>query len=362
MSLLHPDRVLSRKQFEDHRTVIPIDHPDGSVTRAKLEYPTVDVSLAYLQMAGRAETGFEVGGGWEQLFTTEFFADKAIEFSTISIPDIASWILMARFIDFDNHYRVAYAVGLATKDFVLTKEVAGVVTNLAFESVDLTAWARSRCKLSCLGTTISAYRDDLTTPVLSVTDVDLASGRFGGSAWERGRIYSSFHQLFLRAPSSPPRKTLAYFEVPITGTGIDEDPFRPQMPEELTTHPKLGTRNLLALPHASLIPTDPTTGKPIHGTALVRIFEQPDRDPTLRPIPACLGVLRRMEGVVELTRDDALRRAREMDDRLHLFDLISIPEPTEAQINEYIAWRKDIHGVEMTKEEAKRYLKIDKGW
>jgi len=31
-----------------HRSRIPIDHPDRAVTRAKLEYPTVDVSFAYL--------------------------------------------------------------------------------------------------------------------------------------------------------------------------------------------------------------------------------------------------------------------------------------------------------------------------
>jgi len=38
-----PDIVLN-----NHRLKTPIDHPDFSITRAKLEYPTVGVSFASL--------------------------------------------------------------------------------------------------------------------------------------------------------------------------------------------------------------------------------------------------------------------------------------------------------------------------
>jgi len=331
---------------------------DQLVSRDMMEYPLTDVNFSYLAIIGKlAYSPIEIAN----LALQEVLTDKAIE----SIQRVVSWatVIYGRLTDLNNWYRTCYNTGFATADFFIQKKTAGTPAILASEAVDLATndWYRTKCSIS--GTLIEGYRVDMVTPKVSVTDTDHASGYFGiGYFTGDGVLLSKLPETFLRSPSSEPPRVLAYFEVPIIGTGTNEDPFRPQMPEELTTHPELGVRNLLAMSHASLIPTDPTTGKPIHGTALVRIFEQPDRDPTLRDIPTCLGALRAMTGVVELTRDDALRRARELDDKLHLFDLVRIPTPVKDQIKEYIEWRRTVHKVEMPEEVARRFLESDKGW
>jgi len=70
--------VVFKYGLNAHRTAVPIDHPDRSVTRVKLEYPTVDVNLGYLMAIGKAtylRTNFE----WSGHGTVDSFADKAIE-------------------------------------------------------------------------------------------------------------------------------------------------------------------------------------------------------------------------------------------------------------------------------------------
>jgi len=70
MSLLHPKRALPVQ----HKELIPIDHPNLSVTRAKLEYPTVDVPLLYLYAIGKAE--WKSDYDLDSLVTSDAFADR----------------------------------------------------------------------------------------------------------------------------------------------------------------------------------------------------------------------------------------------------------------------------------------------
>jgi len=331
---------------------------DQLVSRDKMEYPTEDVSFAYLAIIGKLITknlGTEYGG----IFWETEVADKAIEGLNAAFA-IGYFV---RHIDSVNFYMQVKDAGQATDDHRLWKHVAGVDTLIGSEAVDLAIQNIHLFKVSAQGTTLSCYRDDMTVAKFSVTDATHASGHVG-TFEVRGHVdgWAFPLWLILRAPSSPSPEPIAYFETPIIGAGTIDDPYRPQLPYEEYIDPVLGKRNLQALSHSSLIPTDPATGRPIHGTALVRIFGQPDRDPALRDIPACLDTLRGMAGVTELTRDDAIRRARALDDKLHLFDLVRVPTPVKDQIKEYIEWRRTVHKVEMPEELAKRYLESDKGW
>jgi len=339
----------------------PVDPNDAvrlPVGREHLEYPTEDVSFAYLASIGKLELQTLFPIGLAGVATIDTFADKRIEgvpSCGVSGSDI---VIGIRIVDENNNYHAMLNATVATGDHQIRQLVAGTITSLATEAVDLEENKPYPLAFQVSGTTLSGFRGNVEIPVtatITATDTDLTSGRAGILPFRVGWA-------LLKAPASPSPRPIAYFEVPIIGTGTVDDPFRPQMPEELTTHPELGTRNLLAMSHAPLIPVDRATGKPVHGTALVRIFEQPDRDPTLRDIPSCLDALRGMAGVTELTRDDALRRARALDDKLHLFDLVRIPTPVKDQIKEYIEWRRTIHKVEMSEMAAKRYLESDKGW
>jgi len=335
------------------------DRVDQIVSRDYMEYPVVDVSLGYLLGILKANY-YPRGPTYSCLITTNSFADKRLEGLVQPGPGYQDGNYICRYVDADNMYLAYLWTGAATADHEIGKYVAGVYTALATEAVDLTDKENFAYAFEVLGTSLATYRAREavpTTATLSATDTDIVSGKFGVN------LYSSWAATMLKAPSSSMPRVLAYFEVPIVGTGTPEDPYRPQMPYEEYTDPKLGKRNLLALSHASLIPVDRTTGKPIHGVALVRIFEQPDRDPALRDIPTCLDTLRGMAGVTELTREGAISRAKTLDPKLTDFDLRRFSKTAaERMAKEYVRWRKDTFKVEITEEEAIRYLMADKAW
>jgi len=91
-----------------------------------------------------------------------------------------------------------------------------------------------------------------------------------------------------------------------------------------------------------------------HPTCIVRL-PQPE-------LEAKLGKLTGMVGVVKLTAEEAVRRALEMDDKLHRFDLLRKPKPSKRDIREFVEWRRSVHGVEMSREEAGEYIRRGKGW
>ncbi|MEM2459584.1 MAG: hypothetical protein QXG66_05080 [Candidatus Bathyarchaeia archaeon] len=364
------------------------------ITRSQLEYPTVDVSFAYLSAINKLMyTRQATGHAHAQILDS--FADLAIE-ANISGTDNKTY---GRWINWANYYYQALDTGQATGDHYLRKYVNGTATFLATESVDLTAGDTFLFKLSILGSTLKGYRDNMTTPRITATDTSFASGKFGVDMFRKDTFdrITNAYWIWLRAPTSPSPKPIAYFEIPVIGSGTEEDPFRAQMPGEIVVDwslnplakkkydilkakgftddeiavlvPEVLTckRNLLSLTHSSLIKTDRATGKPVEYTAIVRVFDQPDRDPALNPIPKCLDELRAMLGVKELTRDKAITRAKQIDPDLTDVDLLPIPPSRpdfKAVLRDYIAHRESL-GVkrELTNDKLmERYLAEDKGW
>jgi hypothetical protein len=301
---------------------------------------------------------------WASCFP-DTYADLALKSYIALTGTYAAHPICGRMSNYQNFYaQTIYGVA-TTADHIIRKMVAGTLTNIVTEAVDLVTTNIRSLKFSCLGTTLKAYRADLTTPKLTATDTSFASGYFGIQALDASynRLISPEGFLFAKkeAASSSSPQPLAYFEVPIIGDGSLDNPFRAQMPEYIVEDNILGKRNLLAVSHSALIPTDAKTGKPIHGTALIRIFEQPERDSRLYPISKCLDALRAISGVSELARGKAIKRAKQMDDKLCDFDL-TITSPTKQQISDYVAWRRSVFNIDMTEEQAQYYLASDKGW
>jgi hypothetical protein len=366
-----------KKTIDDHDDVSIVNPTDGQVLTYeaatalwKNKAPPAaggdpDALITYI-LAGTVKVIYaEENLQWSVCFP-DTYADLAVQTYVAVLDYYTQYLLTGRKTDINNFYFNWLYQGATTGDHGLSKIVAGTGTSLATEAVDVYNYRIRTMKLSCSGTTISSYRADLVTPKLSVTDTSLASGYFGPGVYNQYYHAAVSPEYYILArktvASSPAPQPIAYFEVPIIGDGSLDNPFRAQMPELIVEDPLLGKRNLLALSHSSLIPTDRATGRPIHGTALVRIFAQPDRDPKLYPITKCLDALRAMSGVTELTREMAIKRAKQMDDKLCDYDLLVFDKPTKAQIREYIEWRKSTFNVEMSEADAERYLKSDKGW
>lgn len=374
----------------------PVDAGDAvrlPVLRANMEYPLTDVALGYLLSIGkvgevRAYNGYNEFYG---LLTVDSFTDKAV---SCFQKDYSGHL--CRWVDLNNWYGSWLYSGAATADFQVGKNVGAGWTLLASEAVDLTAHHVWLLKFSLLGTTLKAYREDMVTPKISVTDTSHASGRFGSWAATSQYAWTSLACILL-APSSPSAKALSYFEAPVVGSGTLEDPFRAQMPEEVawgwslnpaakkkydllklkgftdeeivTLFPEVLSCkvNRLALTHSCLIKTDKATGKPVEYTAIVRVFEQPDRQAHLRPMLDGITALRGTAGVRELTRDEAVKRAKQIDPDLTDVDLTRVP-PTDVNfktiLKDYVRHREGL-GVKRELIDDKlmeRYLAEEKGW
>jgi len=209
---------------------------DRAVTRAKLEYPTEDVAFAYLAAINKTrllEIPAERGGA---VLSYDSFTDKAIK-TTVSAELYYSF---SRVVDGNNFYWNAIYTGASTADFSIGKTISGSHTSLATENVDLSNKRSYLVMFSVSGSTLKAYRSDMTTAKISATDTDLSEGYFG-AGW-RGE-YRAFVDIVggkLVAPSSPLQKPLVVIEVPITGKGTEEDPIRPQLPQDLRDPKELG--------------------------------------------------------------------------------------------------------------------------
>jgi len=304
--------VFKRKTTVDPVAPTFVRSIDLLVTRDIMEYPVVDVSFAYLASIDKLERVVRGTTTIQALVTIDDFDDLACE--GFSSGDMS--IVIGRYQGIQDHYGILQYSPATTADFILQKQVAGAFTDLGYEAVDLGSNEGFLVKIACKGTTISAYRDDMVTPKISVTDTSFAKGRFG-ITWARlGTIEIEPATVYLRKALSPSPRVLGYFEVPIIGEGTIENPFHPKMPEEIIDHPEFGKVNRSALSWGTLIKSDRKTGKPKEYIAIVRILEQPIRQEHLYDIPKCISALEAMSGVTRLKREEAIKRALKLDDKL----------------------------------------------
>ena len=248
--------------MEAHRRKIPIDHPDRSITREKLEYPTEDVTFAYLAAINKIRH-FPHTGAWSgghEILTYDSFADKAVE---VALRDESGAV--GRGDGVDDEYEAWLNSGATTADFRLMKVVAGAATNLASEAVNIGANSTHLVKISCSGSTIKGFRNDMVTEKISATDTDLVSGYFGYRFHGGAHALSGFDAI-LQAPSSPLNPAKAIVEAEIIGSGSEDDPFRPNLAQLLDKHPRYGDIDKLSVTWGAF------DHKPSHATMLITIM------------------------------------------------------------------------------------------
>jgi hypothetical protein len=239
-----------------------------------------------------------------------------------------------------DNYHVVLDASASASDNRLFKHDASVPssTQIGSEAVDLTAGLFYDMRLSCSGSTIKVYRVDMTTPKISVTDTFRTDGKWGVMT-NYGTVSDLYWTVRLEAAASPQPKTIGIYEVPIIGSGEIDDPYRPQLPEHLEIpsaneldgydktlrkaikHNRDGKVNRIAVSWGALIPTHPITGAPLNPTCIVRVFEQPDRQPHMWKISEALDEIEKAENVKKLDVQQAKKRALEMDKKLKEKDL-----------------------------------------
>jgi len=219
-----PDLVL-----EYHRLKTPIDHPLRSVTREHLEYPTENVTFAYLIAIGKTVTDYlnQSPDDEVQVYTSDIFTDRAIE----GWNEDCSGVLAGRWNDVKNMYYEHIDAARSSRDFYIAKVVDGSMTVLGYEAVDLQSGVYYRHKFSISGSTLKGFRTDMTSPKITVTDTTFASGRFGhGGDAGSFTVYSATKLL---PPESALPGAVAIMEVEYEGSGTEHDPIRPVLKHEL---------------------------------------------------------------------------------------------------------------------------------
>jgi hypothetical protein len=203
--------------------------PISGLARSQLEYPTVDVTLVYLSAIGKIKHwAYYMSRHMSGVTTVDSFTDKAVE----GILTDGEFSMLCRFVDANNTYCVSESTPNATSDYYISKCIAGTVTDIAYEAVDLTA-KQIYVKLSVSGSTLKAYRDDMTTSRITTTDTSLASGYFGVTLNRVDYPGGPGINGYLRAPSSSIPPSLAVIELPIEGSGKADDSFRPSASKRL---------------------------------------------------------------------------------------------------------------------------------
>ena len=206
-----------------------------TIPRSKLEYPTVDVTIAYLAAINKM---YHPGGGGSRgaaykIVTIDSFTDKTIEGM---LRD--RMLFTARYKDVNNWYEQIFTTGASSSDHQIAKYVDGTRTILGYEAVDLGANSVYYFAFSLSGSTLKGFREDLTTPKISVTDTTFPSGQFGVMSTS-GTNDTYPIACKLNPPMTRLPRPVVILEYYVDGTGREEDPIRPAMPTNLVDILKL---------------------------------------------------------------------------------------------------------------------------
>jgi len=253
--------------------------PTLPIKRTDLEYPTEDVSLIYLYIIDKMQFMFKNF----ELVTIDNFTDKAIDVpffvqgGNCNVAcvryDVVSGVLF--------QYYIAIDPSKATADVELWKKTDAGFTQLGAEAVDLNANEPYVVELSVAGSSLKVFREGIvfninnrpSNLVITATDTDIASGKVGINLH---RLYIDSTGVFrfatnlcayLRSPASPLTSPDAIVEYDVIGDGSEENPYRPDMPEDIIQDETYGNVNTLAVTWGAI----DYKGEP---TMLCAIYEQ----------------------------------------------------------------------------------------
>jgi len=205
--------------------------PAYPIRRADLEYPTENVSLAYLAAINKMTMNYDRGVGGV-IITVDALTDRAIKALTLSGSAIA---VIGRFVNGNNFYYLQVHTPNTTQDFGIAKISGGSNINLTFESVDLTAQAYI-VTLSISGSTLKGYRDDVLR--VTATDTTFTSGGWGVRyAWGSDPMKVDGVVTTLLPPQSPATQAIAILDVEVEGSDSPDDPYRPRLSQNLIDIP-----------------------------------------------------------------------------------------------------------------------------
>lgn len=256
---------------------------------------------------------------------TSGFNDFFVVRDDVAIQDVAleAWVpvftRVARVNNLDDFPSGdAYLVGHdGGTDFNASRVVSGAFTTIGTETVAIQDGKTLKMmgSFSSLSpTTVKGFREDFVTAKFAPTDSTAGlqgPGYVGFLQDQSPRGHGLGFNIKVRPPASRVAKIAAFLEVDVIGTGSQADPYRPDLP----TMPD-------GVSYSALIKDD-GSGSPKEFRSVVRIHEASNPDPT--DLSNFIAAARTKEvSYTELTRTQAITRAKEIDDVLANYDFNDI--------------------------------------
>ncbi|MEM4067266.1 MAG: hypothetical protein QXV17_10465 [Candidatus Micrarchaeaceae archaeon] len=165
--------------------------------RSQLEQPATDVSLHYLLAIGKADFigiyGVEPTN--THFLTKDAYTDLAVVSRCTLIAGVSPgfFTIVGRSQIYpsdpgNNEYGIVFS-----PDLYIYKIVGGTVTQLGAEGGSFINWEEDTIKLSIQGSTLKAYRINMTSPKITVSDTSFSSGSFGIRDFKRSYLAATGH-------------------------------------------------------------------------------------------------------------------------------------------------------------------------
>ncbi|MBP1449649.1 MAG: hypothetical protein JZD41_06545 [Thermoproteus sp.] len=224
-----PSQVLSA-----HRTAVPIDHPDGSITLSKFaDLP----AFRFLILKYGFLHHENPNSNHTYTLINLVFSNYAVVYvykDGMRVPH------RNQYPTWGSGYTHEMRTANSANDHLLVRWSSGSSTLIGNEAVDLNAYGYLY-GMSISGSTFKVYRAWVTaftmcsqTPKITITDTTYASGYTGvGYTTGNALTHPDVTTIFLPSTCSTVPQPTAVIEYQITGSGKDNDPFKPDMPQDL---------------------------------------------------------------------------------------------------------------------------------
>jgi len=370
--------ALRKIDLDTHKTASPIDHPDESITPAKLlSFP--DVTTA---------TWASLKQNFYFLYLDEYTAfalfNTSLDDAEVDAIDIdpkgtlGARLSVGPFNPGYGYYSEENSNNV-TKDHRIFKINASGLVELACDAIDIPSSAYYIHQFIAQGATLTSNLTNSPAGInssISATDTEFTVGLFGYKITDidNKRPYvleSAYLMPATKAKLKIRYKTGdCYFILPLTGTGEKEDMYRPLLPEQtkicpvdqrlykkykmlrlarftnkqiFTIFSELNALkiNVYAVSHSNIMPIE---GRRINDSiCVVAVFRTDGK--FLLPFEERLEKIKEIKGAKRISREEAIKLALKLNDKFHELDFRRAK--SEEEIKDYIDFKQSVCGWEI---------------